>query len=162
MKDDWQAEDFDDDWNFDEEPIDSNENSESDDDWNFEDNGLFNSDLNNEQTEKIMAEAEDYEDIKGNSPSIVPDNVSNVQVVALNLDGVTIGYRFLTDCGKFDMTKKKARMYGISGIKVEKMLRLQRKNGLLLSKGEINDHQVIRDISDCDEDCEKLVNALFD
>lgn len=131
---------------------------DTNDDWNFEDNGLFNDTLEQES----LDESEEYEPINELGNSIVPDDISDVQVVALSLDGTTIGYRFITNVGKFDITKIKAKQYGISGIKVEKMLRLQRKGGLLLSKGELSSRQVIPDVSDCEEDCQKLFNALFE
>ena len=113
-------------------------------------------------TTRISDLESEYESIAEQVKSVVPDGITSVEIVALRLDDTTIGYRFVTNVGKFDITKIKARELGINGIKVEKMLRLQRKNGLLLSKGEISNHQVIPDISDCEEDCQKLFNALFE
>lgn len=99
--------------------------------------------------------------IENNSPSIVPDDVSVITLVALIFDGVVAAYRFKTDKGYYDITRKKAIEYGVSGYKVEKAIKLERYNGMLVTQSEIDNQRCIPDITGSDEDCEKLFNALF-
>lgn len=92
--------------------------------------------------------------------SIVPD-IEQIRVVSLKLDGEVVAFRFKTNVGAFDMRKSVAFKYGLGGFKTEKFINLQSKNGLLLSKSEIENHAIVPDVSECEEDCKKLINALF-
>ena len=100
-----------------------------------------------------------YEDTQ--EVSIVPDGISEIILLALVLDEKVVAYRFKTNMGYFDITKSKAMEYGVSGYKIEKAIKLQRYNGMLVSKSEIKNKRCIPDISNCDEDCRKLFDALF-
>ena len=95
------------------------------------------------------------------TPSIVPDDVNVITLVALIFDGVVAAYRFKTDMGYFDITRKKAMEYGVSGFKVEKAIRLERYNGMLVTQSEIKNRRCIPDISGSADDCRKLFESLF-
>lgn len=139
------------------------------DDWSNDDWGVYEpSEIASDQ-QTNDAEIEQFQNgnkfaslpIENNSPSIVPDDVSVITLVALIFDGVVAAYRFKTDMGYYDITRKKAIEYGVSGYKVEKAIKLERYNGMLVTQSEINNQRCIPDITGSDEDCEKLFNALF-
>ncbi|MBQ9278253.1 MAG: hypothetical protein IJ224_06420 [Lachnospiraceae bacterium] len=158
IKDDSIKDDEEDDWDF--SNVDENGNiiDEPENDWVFEDDdeeaGIF--------TTSPLVDDDDLEDIDEATPSIVPDDIHDVSIVALSLDDIIIAYRFNTSAGKFDISKVKAYEYGLSSIKIEKMIRLERKNGLILSKSEIKAKHIVPNVSDCETDCRKLINALFE
>lgn len=93
--------------------------------------------------------------------SIVNGDITKIRVVALKSDGVVIAYRFKTNLGAFDMRKSTAVNYGLGGYKTDKFIALEHVNGLLMSKNELKARVCVPDISECEEDCKKLVNALF-
>lgn len=92
--------------------------------------------------------------------SIVPD-IKQIRVVSLKLDGEVVAYRFKTDVGAFDMRRSVALSYGLGGFKIEKFITIESINGLYMSKSEMKSHKLIPDVSDCEADCRKLINALF-
>ena len=93
--------------------------------------------------------------------SIVPEDVSSVRVVALKYQGEVIAFRFKTDAGAFDMRKQVAAKYGLGGFKTETYITLESVNGLLMSKSERQKQVCVPDVSDCTEDCLRLMRALF-
>ena len=99
--------------------------------------------------------------LDGITPSVVPNTVTDISLMAMVFDGKVVAYRFRTDVGCFDITRAKAMEYGVSGFKVEKAIRLERYNGMLVTQSEIKNKRCIPDVSGCDEDCKKLFNALF-
>lgn len=96
-----------------------------------------------------------------NLSGIVNGDITKIRVVALKSDGVVIAYRFKTNLGAFDMRKSTATKYGLGGYKTDKFITLEHVNGLLMSKNELKARVCVPDISECEEDCKKLVNALF-
>lgn len=92
--------------------------------------------------------------------SIVPD-IKQIRVVSLKLDGEVVAYRFKTDVGAFDMRRSVALRYGLGGFKIEKFITIECINGLYMSKSEMKSHKLIPDVSDCEADCRKLIDALF-
>lgn len=92
--------------------------------------------------------------------SIVPD-IKQIRVVSLKIDGDVVGYRFKTDVGAFDMRRSVALSYGLGGFKIEKFITIESINGLFMSKSEMKSHKLIPDVSDCEADCRKLIDALF-
>lgn len=93
--------------------------------------------------------------------SIVPDNIEKIRVVALRFEGNIIAFRFKTDKGAFDMRIEVATKYGLGGFKTEKFINLERVNGILMSSTEKKLRTCVPDISLCEEDCKRLVNAIF-
>lgn len=94
-------------------------------------------------------------------PSIVPADLRSVRVVALKYNGQIIAYRFKTDKGAFDMRRDTAETKGLGGFKTETFISLKSVNGLLMSESEQKRKSLIPDVSDCQEDCERLINAVF-
>lgn len=92
--------------------------------------------------------------------SIVPD-IKQIRVVSLKIDGDVVGYRFKTDVGAFDMRRSVALSYGLGGFKIERFITIESINGLFMSKSEMKSHKLIPDVSDCEADCRKLIDALF-
>lgn len=96
-----------------------------------------------------------------NQPRIVPDFIGRIRVVALKYQGQVIAFRFKTDAGAFDMRKSVAVGYGLGEFKTEKFITLENVNGLLMSNSEREQRVCVPDVSDCPEDCERLMQALF-
>lgn len=94
--------------------------------------------------------------------SIVPDNISQIRVVTLKHQDQVIAFRFKTDVGAFDMRKSVAQGYGLGGFKTDTFISLQSVGGMLMSESERRRRVCVPDVSDCPEDCQKLMNALFD
>lgn len=93
--------------------------------------------------------------------SIVPYGISQIRVVALKYQGEAIAFRFKTDKGAFDMRKSVAVKYGLGGFKTETFIALQSVNGMLMSESERKRHVCVPDVSDCEEDCKRLMDAIF-
>lgn len=82
----------------------------------------------------------------------------NLRLVALKYEDALIGFRFKADNLKgYDISVDIARVYGITAMKVPKVITLENRNGLLLSKSEISSGNIIEDISDNAE----LISKLF-
>lgn len=93
--------------------------------------------------------------------SIVPCDIEKVRVVALRFGGRVIALRFKTDKGAYDMRIEVAAKYGLSGFKTEKFIALERVNGVLMSSTEKKLKTCVPDVSLCEKDCIKLINAMF-
>lgn len=138
------------------------------------DDDFIDPDMIEKPTESTMFESSDDEeeeiDTKNSSRfleeltkpqnSIVPD-IKQIRVVSLKLDGEVVAYRFKTDVGAFDMRRSVALRYGLGGFKIEKFITIELVNGLYMSKSELKSHKLIPDVSDCEADCRKLIEALF-
>jgi hypothetical protein len=110
-----------------------------------------------------VSDDKDWEDENYNGvESIVPYDITKIRVVALKLDNTVLAYRFKTDKGSFDMRRSVALKYGLGDFKVTKMIRLQRVNGLLMTDGEHSKRVLIPDVSDCEEDCKRLMQFMFE
>lgn len=94
--------------------------------------------------------------------SIVPDGITKIRVVALRFQNNIIAFRFKTDKGAFDMRIEVASKYGLGGFKTETFINLERINGVLMSSTEKKLRTCVPDVSLCEEDCRKLINAIFD
>lgn len=94
--------------------------------------------------------------------SIVPDGITKIRVVALRFQNNIIAFRFKTDKGAFDMRIEVASKYGLGGFKTETFINLERINGVLMSSTEKKLRTCVPDVSLCEEDCKKLINAIFD
>lgn len=95
-------------------------------------------------------------------PSIVPDGITQLRVVALKYRDSVVAYRFKTNAGAFDMCREAALRYGLGGSRTETYITLQNVNGVLMSGAERERRACVPDVSGCEEDCEKLMRALFD
>lgn len=138
------------------------------------DDDYIDPDLITKPTEPTMFESSDDEEEEVEQPrtskfldeltkpqsSIVPD-IKQIRVVSLKLDGEVVAYRFKTDVGAFDMRRSVALRYGLGGFKIEKFITIECINGLYMSKSEMKSHKLIPDVSDCEADCRKLIDALF-
>lgn len=93
--------------------------------------------------------------------SIVPEKIGQIRVVALKYQNQVIAYRFKTDVGAFDMRRDVAQWYGFGSFKTETFISLESVNGLLMSSSEKRKQVCVPDVSDCQEDCQRLVSALF-
>lgn len=93
--------------------------------------------------------------------SIVPQEIGQIRVVALKYQNQVIAYRFKTDVGAFDMRRDVAQGYGFGSFKTETFIALESVNGLLMSSSEKRKQVCVPDVSDCQEDCQRLVQALF-
>lgn len=93
--------------------------------------------------------------------SVVPSYISSCRVVALVYSDTTIAYRFKTNVGDYDMNSVVARKYGLTSDKVTKCTRLLLINGVYMTKGEKEAKRLIPDVSNCIEDCNKLISALL-
>lgn len=122
---------------------------------------LQNSKFSNEDEEELLPSWRTGVVSELPSKSVVPDNVSEVSIVALVYNDKIIAYRFKTDKGNFDVTREVALKYGISEYKMEKCVRLENHNGILMSKGEVSRGRCIPEISNNEEDCKKLFDILF-
>ena len=120
---------------------------------------MFEPQDDDEETES-SGETKFFDEIGKAQKSVVPE-ISQIRVVSLKLDGEIVAYRFKTDAGAFDMRRSVALIYGLGGFKTERFINLESVNGLLLSKSEIKNHQIVPDVSECEEDCRKLIDALF-
>ena len=94
-------------------------------------------------------------------PCIVPDGISQIRVVALKYEGNVIAFRFKTNVGAFDMRKSVALGYGLGSFKTETFITLRSVNGMLMSDSERKKQVCVPDVSECQEDCDKLMKALF-
>ena len=122
---------------------------------------LQNSKFSNEDEEELLPSWRTGVVSELSSKSVVPDNVSEVSIVALVYNDKIIAYRFKTDKGNFDVTREVALKYGISEYKMEKCVRLENHNGILMSKREVSRGRCIPEISNNEEDCKKLFDILF-
>ena len=93
--------------------------------------------------------------------SIVPDGIRHIRVVGLMYNNEIIAYRVKTDKGNFDMTLDSLSRYGIGGFKIEKVIKLDRVNGMIMSASERKNKRLVPDISKNEEDCRKIYNLLF-
>lgn len=93
--------------------------------------------------------------------SIVPDIISKIRVVALRYNCQIIAFRFKTDVGAFDMRIEVATKYGLGGFKTEKFINLEKVNGILMSSTEKQKRVCVPDVSLCEEDCRRLIDAVF-
>ena len=93
--------------------------------------------------------------------SIVPNSISKVRVVALRYNCQVIAFRFKTDVGAFDMRIEVATKYGLGGFKTEKFINLEKVNGILMSNTEKQKRVCVPDVSLCEEDCRRLIDAVF-
>lgn len=93
--------------------------------------------------------------------SIVPNSISKVRVVALRYNCQVIAFRFKTDVGAFDMRIEVATKYGLGGFKTEKFINLEKVNGILMSNTEKQKRICVPDVSLCEEDCRRLIDAVF-
>lgn len=94
-------------------------------------------------------------------PSIVPDGINQIRIVALKYNGALIAFRFKTNVGAFDMRREVAAKFGFGDFKTEKFIALQNVNGMLMSESERKRHVCVPDVSECKEDCQRLADALF-
>ena len=92
---------------------------------------------------------------------IIKGKINQIRVVPLKFNGVVIAYRFKTDIGAFDMSKMVAERYGLSSIKSDKFISLENINGIYMSSTERKLHQLVPEVSDCEEDCRQLIDAVF-
>lgn len=146
-----------------------NENNENDetntlDDENYSNIEQVSDDFSDSSDEEFNSEPlDDYSrGLKiAKSTSIVPDDITKIRVVALRYDGNILAFRFKTDKGAFDMKLDVAIKYGLGGFKTEKFINLECVNGVYMSSSEKKLRTFIPDISLCEEDCKKLINALF-
>lgn len=122
---------------------------------------LENSKFNTEDEEELFPDWRTGTVSELPKKSVVPDDVSEVSIVALVYNDKIIAYRFKTDKGNFDVTREVALKYGISEYKMEKCVRLENHNGILMSKGEVARGRCIPEISNNEEDCKKLFDILF-
>lgn len=113
-----------------------------------------------EEEEIDQSKSKFSDEIAKPQTSIVPD-IKQIRVVSLKIDGDVVGYRFKTDVGAFDMRRSVALSYGLGGFKIEKFITIESINGLFMSKSEMKSHKLIPDVSDCEADCRKLIDALF-
>lgn len=120
---------------------------------------LESSDDEEEETEPTR-ESKFLDELTKPQQSIVPD-ISQIRVVSLKLDGEVVAYRFKTNVGAFDMRRSVALRYGLGGFKIERFITIECINGLYMSKSEMKSHKLIPDVSDCEADCRKLIDALF-
>ena len=56
---------------------------------------------------------------------------------------------------------EKAQQYGINSFKVEKAILLQRFNGMLLSKSEIDNGYCVPSLADNEQDSDYIFHLLF-
>lgn len=120
-------------------------------------------DTDDEEDSSTDTESEVVQDTKLSSQkSIVPDGIMSVRVVALRFGGRVIAFRFKTDKGAFDMRIEVAAKYGLSDFKTEKFIALERVNGILMSSTEKKLRTCVPDVSLCEEDCIKLIGAIFE
>ena len=143
------------------------------DDFDFGDSGQetenATSPLSDQDESQLSDEEESPEDDTrfGNKSlrvqdSIVPRGIQKLRVVSLRYNGDVIAFRFKTDKGAFDMRKQIAAQYGLGGFKTETFIALQNVNGMLMSSSERKRKVCVPDVSDCPEDCQRLMDALFD
>ena len=93
--------------------------------------------------------------------SIVPDDITQIRVVALRYNCQIIAFRFKTNVGAFDMRIETATKYGLGGFKTEKFINLEKVNGILMSSTERKKRVCVPDVSLCEIDCRKLIDAVF-
>lgn len=101
------------------------------------------------------------ESLRQSVASIVPDGITQIRVIALKYNDAVIAFRFKTNVGVFDMRLAVAVGYGLGGFKTETFIKMNSINGILMSESERKKHVLVPDVSECKEDCQKLVNALF-
>lgn len=121
---------------------------------------MFESSDDEEEETEPTRESKFLDELTKPQQSIVPD-ISQIRVVSLKLDGEVVAYRFKTDVGAFDMRRSVALRYGLGGFKIERFITIECINGLYMSKSEMKSHKLIPDVSDCETDCRKLIDALF-
>lgn len=114
------------------------------------------------QTGKVAGEREEHTVVgSAGQVGVVPDGITSIRAVALKYDGKVIAFRFKTDKGSFDMSRDVASKFGINALKTDKFITLQNVNGILMSESEKSGQRVIPDVSECETDCTKLMNAIF-
>lgn len=129
----------------------------ADDDGSFDVGG----DDDDETPEPIVEDSPKFSNTPRAVPSIVPEGITQIRIVALKHNGVLIAFRFKTNVGAFDMRREVAAQYGFGDFKTEKFIALQNVNGMLMSESERKRRVCVPDVSDCKEDCQRLANALF-
>lgn len=125
--------------------------------------GFFDSDFNS--TDEVA----DTDYMNGNisrielsSKPIVIGTIEQLRVVPLKYEGNVISYRFKTNLGAFDISRSVAERYGLNNIKTDKFIPLENINGVFMSANERKLHLLVPDVSGCEEDCTKLINAIFE
>ncbi|MEE3392097.1 MAG: hypothetical protein VZR00_02090 [Lachnospiraceae bacterium] len=115
----------------------------------------------NVDEEEISLDGLDIEDDEEDTGSIVPDDIKSIKLLALIFDKKVVGYRFKTDKGYFDVTVEKAAEYGMNSHKVRTGLQVEKHNGIMISKTEIKENKLVPNVTDSQEDCDKLFNLLY-
>lgn len=115
-----------------------------------------------EEVEATPVSGKFANDLAGKPNSHVDGEITQIRVVPLKFEGVVIAYRFKTNLGAFDMSKSTAAKFNVDSIKSDKFITLERVNGILMSSTEKKIKKLVPDVSDCDEDCIKLINAMFE
>lgn len=93
--------------------------------------------------------------------AIVPDGITQIRLVGLKFNSKIVAYRFKTNKGEFDITMDAATKAGHGGIRVLTAIQLMPMNGLLLTASEKTKKVCIPDVSNCEQDVNKLFNLLF-
>lgn len=138
--------------------------SRNDSDFGF-DNQSSDPTLNgceDEEVETAPSSGKFINELAGKPSSHVDGDITQIRVVPLKFEGKVIAYRFKTNLGAFDMSKSTAAKFNVDSIKSDKFITLERVNGILMSSTEKKIKKLVPDVSDCDEDCIKLINAMFE
>lgn len=119
-------------------------------------------------TKEQARQSNDFDEVAESSvPQKVQDlidgEVTSVDVRRLIHNGRTIAYRFKTNLGYYDMSVEAADKYGLSegSVHFDKGILVDLKNGLFLTQREIRERRLVREVSNNEVCCEKLVNAVF-
>lgn len=91
----------------------------------------------------------------------ITSDLSTIVVSKLVFEENLIGYRFRLNNGCLDISIEKGKDLGIVPYKIGKRVQLSSTNGVLVSKYECNNKVLFPDISNDDELCRKLLQALL-
>ncbi|MBO6015989.1 MAG: hypothetical protein J6P60_05320 [Lachnospiraceae bacterium] len=114
-----------------------------------------------EDEEEAMVTDRFLEDLSIQQPPVIDRPIHEIRILSLKYENSTVAFRFKTDIGAFDMRKSVAFHYGLSDLKVTKMVHLESVNGMLMSPSERKAHMFVPDVSENEEDCHKLIDALL-
>ena len=119
-------------------------------------------------TKEQARQSNDFDEVVKNPVSqrvqdLIDGEVTSVDVRRLIHNGRTIAYRFKTNLGYYDMSVEAADKYGLSegSVHFDKGILVGLKNGLFLTQREIRERRLVREVSNNEVCCEKLINAVF-
>lgn len=121
-----------------------------------------------EKTQGDLYEDEIDDTIQDDEPNFsrlnidrITSDLSTVVISKLVYEDNLIGYRFRLNNGCLDISIEKGKELGIVPYKIGKRVPLSATNGVLASKYECNHKVLFPDISNDDELCRKLLEALL-